>query len=217
MRRSLLIAFLSLTMPCLARCAPLPEDIGPSYIDLADKANAKLTAFASPEGNNLAKLPTGKQTFADVKFKVGESLIQLGSGRVTDKARKVEGIKVDRVAAKLRFLHSAQCSFGDQDGQVVAKYVVHYDDKTTADVELVAGRDLTDWWLSQGRKPPSAAKVGWEGENDAVKDSGTKIQLYVTTWENPHPKKKIVSIDFVNAIPDGSAAAFVVAITAEEK
>jgi hypothetical protein len=124
---------------------------------------------------------------------------------------------VDRVAGKLRFLHAAQCAYADQDGQVVAKYVVHYDDKTTADIELASGRDLGDWWLTEGRKPPSAAKIAWEGENDAVKGTGTKIQLYMTTWENPHPKKKIVSIDFVNTMPDGAAAAFCVAITAEEK
>jgi hypothetical protein len=74
-----------LTFPCAVLCAPAPEDSGPWYIDLADQANVKLTANASPEGNNLANLPTGKQTFAEVKFNVGSGSIQLGSARVNDR------------------------------------------------------------------------------------------------------------------------------------
>jgi hypothetical protein len=39
----------------------------------------------------------------------------------------------------------------------------------------------------------------------------------MTTWENPHPKKKIVSIHYIATAPEGQAAPFCVAIRAEEK
>jgi hypothetical protein len=203
----------------LVGAAPAPSDTGPTYIDLAPHANVKLSDnFHSGDfqGNNLAKLPTGKQTFADVKFKVGESLIQLkNGGTVKEKPAKVEGIKVDRLVGKLRFLHGT--GYQTDDDTVIAKYVINYDDKTSADVEVAYGRDVVDWWLTADRKEPTKGKVAWSGKNDATADTDTKIQLYLMTWENPHPKKKVVSIDFVATVPDGSAAPFCVAITAEDK
>src|SRR5207253_3120802 len=113
--------------------------------------------------------------------------------------------------------HAAGFGYLSEDGQVIAKYVVHYDDKTTADIEIASGRDIADWWMPPDRKKPTVAKVAWEGKNDAVKDIETKINLYLTTWENPHPRKKIVSIDYVATVPEGQAAPFCVAITVEEK
>jgi hypothetical protein len=41
--------------------------------------------------------------------------------------------------------------------------------------------------------------------------------LFLTTWENPNPKKKVVSLDYVATVPEGPAAPFCVAITAEDK
>jgi hypothetical protein len=202
----------------LLAAAPAPTDTGPTYLDLAPHANVKLTDdFHSGDnpGNNLEKLPTGKQTFADVKFKVGDKLIQLGSSQVKEKPEKVEGIKVGRLVGKLHFLHGT--GYQAPDDTVIAKYVVHYDDKTTADIDVVYGRDVVDWWLTEGRKPPTKGKVAWEGKNKATEDSTTEIKLYLMTWENPHPKKKVVSLDFVAAAPQGLAAPFCVAISAEDK
>jgi hypothetical protein len=202
----------------LLAAAPAPGDSAPTFIDLAPHTNVKLTDnFHSGDtaGNNLAKLPTGKQTFAEVKFKVGEGVIQLGSSLVKEKPEKVEGIKVGRLVGKLHFLHA--CGYQAPDDTVIAKYVVHYDDKTTADVEVAYGRDVVDWWIPPGRKDPTKGKVAWEGKNEATDGSDTKIQLYLTSWENPHPKKKVVSLDFVATAPDGQAAPFCVAITAEDK
>src|SRR5262249_49459042 len=136
--------------------APAPSDSGPTYIDLAPHTNVKLADnFHSGDfpGNNLAKLPTGKQTFADVKFKVGEGVIQLGRRQVKEKPDKVDGMKVGRLVGKLQSLHGT--GYQAADDPVIAKYVVHYDDKTTADIEVAYGRDLVDWWLIADRKPPT--------------------------------------------------------------
>jgi hypothetical protein len=198
--------------------APAPSSATFTPVDLKTYTNVKLTEnFHSGDfsENNLAKLPTGKQTFADVKFTVGEGVVQLGSSQVKEKPDKVEGIKVGRTAGKLHFLHGT--GYQAPDDTVIAKYVVHYDDKTTADVEVAYGRDVVDWWLTSDRTEPSKGKVAWSGKNGATADTDTKIQLYLMTWENPNPKKKIVSLDYVATAPEGTAAPFCVAITAEDK
>jgi hypothetical protein len=198
--------------------APAPEDAGPFYIDLQPQANVKLKDdFHSGRyaGNNLANLPTGKQTFADVKFKIGDGLLQLGSSNVPDKPDKIEGIKVGRAFKKLHFLHA--CGHKAPDDTVIAKYVINYDDGTTADVDVTYGKDVVDWWAYPDQKAPTDGKVAWEGENEPSKEFSAKIKLYLMTWENPHPKKKVKTIDFVATAKDAGAAPFCVAITAADK
>jgi hypothetical protein len=58
--------------------------------------------------------------------------------------------------------------------------------------------------------------VAWEGENDVIK-APDEIRLYRTIWDNPHPEKKIVSLDFVVTAPERPVAPFCVAITAENR
>jgi hypothetical protein len=127
----------------------------------------------------------------------------------------VEGIKVGRKLAKLNILHATGYSV-DADTPI-AKYVVNYDDKSTAEIEVVYGKDVVDWWSYPSQAAPTRSKVAWEGENDAAKGFEAKIKLYLTTWENPHPKKTVVSIDYVATAPDKEAAPFCVAMTAEDK
>jgi hypothetical protein len=220
MSRSLLAVVAGLLFAAALFAAPAPAEPSITPIDLKDHINVKLKdSFhaGTTDGNNLAGLPTGKQTFAGVKFTVGDGVVQLGSARVTGKPEKVEGIKVGRFVTKLHFLHSCGCGYSTADDALIGKYVVHYEDKTTADIEIVYGKDVIDWWVAAGRKDPTRSKVAWEGENDAVKGSGTKIKLSLTTWENPKPKKKVVSIDYVNTAATTDVAPFCVAITAEDK
>src|SRR4051812_19635383 len=79
-------------------------------IDLGPHVNQKLNERFHDyhQGNDLASLPKGRQTFAGVKFTVGVGVVQLGAG----KPNKVEGIKVGVKAEKLHFLHAG----GHQNG-----------------------------------------------------------------------------------------------------
>jgi hypothetical protein len=173
-------------------------------IDLAPYANQKLgERFHNyRDGNDLAALPTGPQTFAGVKFAVGPGVVQLGAG----KPAKVEGIKVGLKAERLQFLHAC----GHNDGPLntpIGKYVVRYDDKTTAEIEVVYGKDVVDWWVQPGVADPTVGKVAWAGQNKL-----SPVKLFLTTWANPHPAKRIVALDFAAT----RNAPFCVAITAEE-
>ena len=49
-----------------------------------------------------------------------------------------------------------------------------------------------------------------------AKKAGARLYLYRGTWQNPHPDKRVVSIDYHSA-NDTAAAPFCVAITAESK
>ena len=166
------------------------------------------------EHNNLKSLPTGKQKFWDVEFEIGDGLMQLGAKNV-DKPKEFKDIKIGRSAKKLHFLQA--CGYNTADDTVIGKYVVHYDDKSTADIEIAYGRDVVDWWSYPDQKAPTKGKAVWEGENEASKGFDAKIKLYLMTWENPKPDKTIASIDFVATNPEQEAAPFCVAITADDK
>jgi hypothetical protein len=214
--RLLSVAVLSLFSAALLTAAPAPEGPAFVFVDLKSHVNHKSKDdFHSGNypGNNLT-VPTGKQAFDGIKFQIGEGVVQLGSSNVAGKPEKVDGIKIGTKCQKLHFLHST--GYKAEDDTVIAKYVVQYDDKTSETVEVVYGKDVVDWWAYPDQKEPSKGKAVWEGENEASKKFEAKIKLYLKTWENPHPKKKVVSLDFIGTAAESGAAPFIVAITAEE-
>jgi hypothetical protein len=189
-----------------------------TYIDLQPFANQKLkeplhnTGSAFPN-NHLGELAKGKQKLGEVTFDIGESLPQLGSTQITDKPAKIEGIKIERKFANLHILQAT--SHTAEDDTVIGSYIVHYGDKTTEKIEIVYGKDVRDWWYGEDAKGVTRGKIVWKGDNDDAKRLEKKIRLYMTTWKNPNPDKKVDSIDFVAA--DGTICApFCVAMTAEE-
>ena len=197
--------------------APVGKNEMPNFISLKGHTNVKWDENLHSnrfENNNLKSLPTGKQKFGGVEFEIGDGLLQLGAKNV-DKPKEFKDIKVGRTLKKLHFLQA--CGYSTADDTVIGKYVIHYADKSTADVEITYGKDVVDWWAYPDQKAPTKGKVAWEGENEASKGFDAKIKLYLMTWENPKPDKKVESIDFVATNPDQEAAPFCVAISAEDK
>ncbi len=204
-----------------------------SYVDLASYTNQKLTDnFGSGrDGNDLKSLGKDSRTFVGVNFKLGAGVIQLGSDRLeAKKPKKIEGIKVGKLAAKVHIIHATGYGNGSVLGQqgkegdplyiaddtLIAEYKIRYDDGKTATIPVVYGQDVRDWWFGEGAKDVKRGKVAWQGDNELAKGFEQRIRLYLTTWENPHPDKKIASIDYIK-IGDGVAAPFCVAITLEAK
>jgi len=225
------------SLALIAACGALglapagPADKKFTFVDLRPHANQKLADnFGSGrEGNNLTALPRGEQTFAGVKFQVGDGLLQLGSTLLKEqKPDQVEGIKVGRTFARLHLLHATGYGNGSvigeegmkddplyvADGTPIAEYRVRYEDGSGAVIPVVYGRDVRDWWFTDNSKGVTRGKVAWEGENELAKGFGCRVRLYLTTWENPHPEKKVASIDYVKR-GDGPAAPFCAAITLE--
>jgi hypothetical protein len=189
------------------------QDRKVTFIDLQPQANQKLNESLGTEGNNLGALPKGEQVFAGVRFKVGDGLVQLVSTAVADKPEKVEEVKVGTTFSKLYLLHA--CHNSAKSDAIVGYYTVHYADKSQETIPIVYGKDVLDWWYTGDSPEPTRAKVAWKGDNDDAKNKGAKIRLYLTTWRNPEPARRVVSIDF-GSTNYTEAAPFCVAITAEE-
>jgi hypothetical protein len=186
-------------------------------LDLQPQANQKLKDnFHSSDfaGNNLAELPRGNKKFAGVTFHIGDGLIQLASTIVKDKPDKVQGIAVGQAFARLHILHGT--GYNVPEDTLIGKYIVHYQDKTRETIEIVYGKDVRDWWDGQDRKEVTRGKVAWKGSNAAVKQNNANIRLYLMTWKNPHPRNKVVSIDYLST-KTTAAAPFCVAMTVETK
>jgi hypothetical protein len=185
------------------------------YIDLQTKSNHKLKdqfhGNTNP-GNDLASLPVGEQTLAEVKFKIGEGYLQLGSMRLTEQTDKIEGIKVDKSFAKLHILQAT--GWATDDDTIIGEYTVTWEDDTSVTIPIVYGKDVRDWWFGEEDPEPSRGKVAWKGENEACKRASKGIRLYVTTWENTKPDKKVKTID-LSTTKETMCAPFCVAMTVE--
>jgi hypothetical protein len=226
MRSAILVLGACLIAVAALSAGPAEED-DTIYIDLKAKANHKLKDPFHDSNtfkeNNLAALKIGVQKLGGVKFKIGEGFLQLGSNQFPDMPEKFEGIAVNRKLAMLHILHSTgygSAAEGDKthvpDDTLIAKYIIHYEDKSKAEIEVLFGREVRDWWYGEGDKSTDRSKVAWTGENPDCKRSGKKLRLFLTTWENPNPGKKIASIDYIATKKSETAATpFCIAMTGE--
>jgi hypothetical protein len=177
------------------------------------------------EGNNLANVPGGEQSFGGVKFKVDDGIVHLGSNIVDRHPDKVLGIKVDAKCAKLHFLH-ATCFGGGpnkpgdpfyvKDGTVIGQYMVRYSDGSGEGISIAYGEDVRDWFYVDDEAKTTRGKIVWNGENDRAAMLDAKIRLYLMTWDNPHPDKTITSIDYIGKKSETPCAPFCVAMTLEK-
>jgi hypothetical protein len=174
------------------------------YVDLQPQANGKVA--------DLAGVPKGEQTFGGVKLKL-DGLITVFAERDPKAPAKVEGIKVGTTCRKLHFLHA--CHGSSHPDDIIGCYTVNYEDKTQEKIALVYYRDIANCWYGPNEMETSRARVVWKGTNAAAKKEGANIRLYMTTWENPDPKKKVVSIDF-GSTRCLTSSPFCLAITAEK-
>jgi hypothetical protein len=186
-------------------------------IDLGPFANQKLAdPFPGGDpGNDLAGLSPSTHIFGGVEFAIGDGLVHLGSARVAG-PQKVEGIAVGSRLARLHVLHACDWSRNTSEGTVIARFILHFEDETAAEAAVIYGQHVRDWWSNADEEAPPRSKLGWEGENEAVKGSESKIRLWVTTWDNPRPALSVISIDYLMADATMEAASFCVAITAEQ-
>ena len=116
------------------------------YLDLAPYTNELLSKpKGTTAGNDLLELGSGEQTLAGVRFRIGDSTIQLGSKRLSKEPSQVESIPVQRRVATLYLLHAAQwgdARLGVADGTNIGHYQIHYADGSQATIPIVCGEDM---------------------------------------------------------------------------
>ncbi len=167
-------------------------------------------------GNNLAALPRGVQTFAGVEFDV-RGVIQLGgkSAGLSKYPPEVTGIKVRQKCQRLYFLHAACLGGPADEGKPVGAYVVHYPvNQMRLEIPITYGREVRNWYsVPEEPAATNALTVAWTAKTPNKANPGRSIRLFLTTWTNPAPGVQIESIDYVSrlAVP----APFLIAITAE--
>jgi hypothetical protein len=194
---------------------PRDPRAGANQIDLTAHYN-RLVSKGGFDGmeNDYSELPTGLQEFGGKMFDV-RGIVCVGGecpiGQMLP--RQVRDIRVGAICRSLHFLQATQ--FGDVENDVpVGRYVLHYADGQTAELPLVYGQDLRNWWTVGGepKEVPNAAVV-WTGNTPGAARNGETIRLWKRTYGNPRPEVEITLLDFVSAM--AFPAPFVVAITIE--
>ncbi len=188
-------------------------------LDLSKHYNAYLDEvwLPYPRECDLKSLPQGDQEIGGVRFDV-RGLAQLSATRLlAPYPTNVTGVKVGASSTKIHFLHATRpvpVRAPDMAvGTRVATYVIHYENGAAAEIPIIYGRDLKNWWFDPLKPEPGSARAAWEGENPASKAFQRKIRLFITSWQNPRKDQTIASLSLNSAMAE--TAPFVVAITIE--
>ncbi|MFA6111494.1 MAG: glycoside hydrolase family 20 zincin-like fold domain-containing protein [Candidatus Latescibacterota bacterium] len=195
-------------------------------IDLSCCANRSLADSEARGGwlglgpeHDLRRLPRGLQWWDGVPYRVAEAapeaLVLAAAGDPPRRApRSVRGIPVGTCARALYFLQtcSAPASRSSDIYTRAAEYprhlgrwVVTYEDGSTADVPIDYRQTLTDW---NDGEPPAQASVVWSGADAG----GAYVALSAFRWDNPHPDKPIRRLDVQSE--DATLRIAVLAVTA---
>ena len=161
-------------------------------------------------GNNFSALPKGVQRLGAVEFDL-RGIVQLANhGPLEGRCpTQVNDIPVGQKCRRIHFLHATGWGGSVSPGIVIGKYVLHFADGKTRDVEIRFAEDALDWWdQSRTGAKPNRAAVAWSGKNAL-----SEIRLFETDWENPEPDLVLRSLDFVSTM--SPAAPFLLAVTLE--
>ncbi len=209
------------------------------FVDLQPKGNHKLSdPLGLLDGNDLAKVPEGPRMLAGTWYMIGEKLIRVRGQESPTALRQVPGLAQLRstqpvqgqpsseppeavraipIGARfdtLHILHSTMFgnAFGADDGTEIGAYIVHYTNGTEERIPIIYGKDVRDWWRSSDPADPSRGKLAWAGKNAAAGEDD-QIRIFSSEWKNPHPDKKVMSIDFETK--NTVCAPFLIALTLE--
>lgn len=153
---------------------------------------------AGRPGNDMRGLPTGEQTFKDIRFRV---LDPESNGR-----RAVIGVSfepgfprtvavpVNQFASAVYLLHSSSDNIPSNFAGAIT---FHYTDGTEISRNIIKFRDVTNWWFSS--LDNERAGVAWSGPNPV----STRVGVCWVAIDNPEPEKKIENLIFSAPIEGG--------------
>jgi beta-galactosidase len=198
----------------------VPVDLRPyANRGFADQTGEGWTGQGSD--NDFRKMPLGHQQVGKLVFDIIDPTTNGGKGALILRGAElpklpavIKGIKVDRKFSRVFFLHGFAWGTGGEAG----RYRFHYADGQSVDFVLAEGRNIGDWWNC--RDLPEA----WVGIS-RMNGLGREVGVFAAEWKNPHPEKRIISMDFlsVGSEKDGinfnntpACVTFLVAVTGEE-
>ena len=187
-------------------------------LDFQAKANRKtqdLSPSSGFEGNGLAELGLGDKTLDGVRFRIAAKLIQLAGGQEFAVPKTVEGIPVHCAVQRLYVLHATQCSAARERWSAgtpsITRMVRWLPCRLSSDRTSAIG--MTRTWITWESRYPEEGLSGLAATATAA-GTAPLLRLYLGTWENRRPGKKVTHIDFSST--SGEAAPFCVAMTVEE-
>ncbi len=172
------------------------------------------------------EFPRGRVMVKGIPFFIGgkepvkatdNSVIVLNGARFKKQCHEVKGLPVNLTAEALYFLHTAAWA---GESFPIMSYIVNYDDGSFEEIRVVSGINTNDWWLPTGDRefldemPGIHTQVGLIAENPTFECAGA----YLMEWVNPHPQKKIATVNCVyRCDKDSSATPIILGISAGVK
>lgn len=149
-------------------------------------------------GDDLRNLPTGEQTFADIRFNVidpakNNRKAVVAVSKQAGLPASVE-VPINDVAGSVYLLHTSSKPASEN---VVGSVKFVYEDGSAKIQYLLNDKHLTYWWFSQLKTDRSG--VAWYGKNLVSEGVG----LSWCALDNPEPKKKIAKLVFQSPENEG--------------
>jgi len=195
----------------------------PQLVDLSAHFNAGLveTWAVSDHANHFLALSPGVRRFGGVEFDV-RGVVVLAGGEDSRRPARAGDIRVGATCRSIHFLHAANLVNLDYQtaelptGTEVARYVLHWQDGTRAEMPVRMGHEVSNWHVLPTvaeASAPQAPRVVWTSANPISRANGRLTALFLSTWENPRPNVPVERIDFVSA--GTKAEPFLLGITVE--
>lgn len=188
------------------------------FVDLSQAVNRSFSDDKAGDGkdgwtdfgasNDMRNIPCGKITRLQggVPFRIlnpaennGRSCIVLKGKERSGFPKRVTGIPVNALLNAVYVLHTAMYA---REPGIAVRYILRYEDGSSKEFTADTRYDLPDWWQAQDKR--NAKVVYRDGQKS----------LFVSEFINPHPNRKIVSIDIVS---EGVAIPVVIAITGRQR
>ncbi|MBN8525430.1 MAG: hypothetical protein J0M02_08850 [Planctomycetes bacterium] len=215
-RMSLVVSHATVLQSALDSRLFRPLDLSAvANVGLADQiADDKQGGWTDQGVNDLRHVRSGRQTLRGIPFDIldqaangGRSAVMLWSSGMDHLAKSVGPIAVGGTADSLIFLHAA--AWAGKTGDVAARYRIVYADGSAAEVPVVIGEHIRDWWSNQEVTDANAAML-LQAKSEASMSG--QVGIYAYRWVNPKPQAAIASVTLESA--GGQVRTGVLAITA---
>ena len=192
-------------------------------IDLKPYANAKITNTEWWTGNpgpsdleELLEIAKNSHDFEGpggemVPFKVEDANLRIFGTNAAQNPEKIEEIKVEMTAKTAYFVHMTGWEAPGNPGY---KFVMNYEDGSSEELLMQSHVNLDDWCHVPGQVPGRGALTD-ENSTWIWRESGVtcgSVGVIATKWENPHPDKRIKTMDFASLNTAAVPAVFAITL-----